>query len=501
MKKILTIILDGFGISEDVVGNAINKAGLKNFESFYNNNPHTLLEASGEKVGLDVNEFGNSEVGHTLIGAGRYIKQKRELVNDFLDKDYKENYKFNNIVEDINKTYHIVGLCSDGKVHADVEHFLKLYDILVEKGITNINFHLITDGRDTGACDAIKYIQMIEERIKEKNIGKIATICGRYYAMDRDDNIDRTSLYYNLLTQGIGVGIPSALSAIEACYKKGMTDEFIKPMITDVTTTIKDGDVIFWMNYRNDRAKQIIESFTNIAYNKFPIIVMQNLKVCSFMNVDLRLKTTSFIEKEEIKNPLGLYLSKLNLTQTRIAESEKFAHVTYFFDGGYNDEIKGCKKIEVASPNVATYDMQPEMSAVEVTKKVIENLQEDIDFILVNFANPDMVGHTGDLNATMKACSAVDICLGKIFEVAEENFYKIILLADHGNADRMIEPNGDICKTHTMAKVPFVINDPSIEMIKDGGTLINVAPTILKYMDIAIPLEMEETEILIKQEK
>ncbi len=498
MKKILTIIFDGFGMSDEVVGNAIKEANLKNFDAFYNEYPHTLLEASGPAVGLKENEFGNSEIGHTLIGAGRELKQNNQLITDFLNEGYKESEAYTKLLSERDKTFHIMGLCSDGMVHSDVLHFLKLYDLLVESGITKIYFHLITDGRDTLEKEAIKFINLVQNKIDEKNVGKIATVCGRYYAMDRDENFDRTKSYYNLVVNGIGVGALNVTKAIESSYNKGVTDEFLKPIITDGEATIKNGDVLIWMNYRVDRAKQIMGAFTTSKFSGFPINEFDDLSVYSFMEIDKKSKNNVFFQKEEIKNPLGLYLADLNLTQARISESEKIAHVSYFFDGGYNGKIEGCTRIEVPSPDVATYDLVPEMNAVVVTKKVIKAMQDDVDFILVNFANPDMVGHTGNLEATVKACMAVDVCLGKLLEVADENFYKVFLMADHGNADKMIELDGSPCKTHSMAKVPFVIRDKNVELIEEGGSLVNVAPTILKYMDIALPKEMQDTETLFK---
>ncbi len=497
MKKILTIILDGFGISEDIVGNAVKEADLKNFAELYKEYPHTLLDASGPKVGLMEDEFGNSEVGHTLIGAGREIKQNQTLVTDFLENDYKENENFSKLLEKKDKTFHIMGLCSDGKVHSNIEHILKLYDILVEENITKIYFHLITDGRDTKEKEALKFINMVTEKIKEKKVGFIATICGRYYAMDRDQNFDRTKTYYNLVTKSIGIGSTNIEESINKSYEKGITDEFVKPIVTDVSGKIKDGDILLWVNYRADRSKQIINSLSNVKFDGFPMQIMPNLEVYSFMPIDSKFKNFYFFEKPEINNSLGIYLSDLGLTQARISETEKIAHVSYFFDGGYGGRIENCTKYEIPSPNVSTYDLKPEMSCIEVTRKVIKAMESDLDFILVNFANPDMVGHTGNMEATVKACMAVDLCLGKILEVADDNFYKVVLLADHGNADKMIELDGTPCKTHSMAKVPFIIKDKNIEL-KNEGTLINVAPTILEYMNIAIPKEMQETESLLK---
>ncbi len=497
MKKILTIIFDGFGVREEENGNAIKHANMQNFETLLKEYPNTKLNASEEYVGLKNGQFGNSEVGHMTIGAGRLIKQNEVKVTDFLSKEYELNDKFNDLLKEKDKNFHLVGLCSDGAVHSNIEHFLKLYELLVKNEITSIHFHLITDGRDTNVNAGIDHIKMIEDKIKEYKVGDIATICGRYYAMDRDDNYDRTKIYYDLITKGIGIGALDPKKAIQSSYDKEITDEFIKPIIINLNNVIKDNDIVIWMNYRKDRATQILNALSNQDYDNFKTKPMPNLKVFSFLPTLNSHKVINFIEDEIVTNPLGIYLSNLGITQARIAESEKYPHVTYFFDGGYEGKIDKCTKIEIPSPNVETYDKVPEMSAIEVTKKVISAMKSDIDFILVNYANPDMVGHTGDMDATVKACMALDICLGKLLEEADDNFYKVILLADHGNADYMHDENGNICTTHTTAKVPFIIKDTSITL-KDGGDLTMVAPTILHYMDIAVPSEMKETEVLIK---
>ncbi len=494
MKKILTIIFDGFGIREEENGNAIKRAEMKNFEDLWKNYPHSLLEASGKYVGLSDDQFGNSEVGHLTIGAGRLVKQNETIVTDFLKDGYLENENFNKMLLEKDKHFHIMGLASDGNVHANINHFLKLYNILVKNDIKNIHFHLITDGRDTNVHSSVKYISMIEDAINENNIGDITSICGRYYAMDRDDNLDRTKVYYDLLTKGIGIGALDPKKTIESFYEKGITDEFIKPIIVNINNKIKNGDNIIWMNYRADRAKQILNSFTENNVNGFDF---SNCKMFSFLPVDENIKTISFDKHSDVDNSLGIYLSKLGLTQARVSESEKYPHVTYFFDGGYNGVIENCNKYEVSSPDVPTYDLKPEMSAVGVTKKVCQLMEEDYDFILVNFANPDMVGHTGNFEATVKACMTLDVCLGKLIESADDNFYKIILLSDHGNADTMIDEKGVICTTHTTTKVPFVIKDSQVDL-KQEGDLTMVAPTILTYMDIALPKEMSNTDTLLK---
>ena len=497
MKKILTIIFDGFGIRDEEKGNAVKAANMQNFDNLWKNYPHALLDASEEAVGLNVGQPGNSEVGHMTIGAGRILKQPEILVNEFLENPDLEDKNVSKLLSLKDKDIHIMGLCSDGNIHAGVDDFINMYKFLVNNGFTKIHFHIITDGRDTKVNEAFKYIKMVQDEItKNNNVGEIASVCGRYYAMDRDENWARTKVYYDLVVNGVGVNTLDVQKSINNSYEKNITDEFIKPIKTS-NSLVKNGDVLIWMNYRADRSKQILSTLVNFdTFDAFLVKDMSDLTVFSFFEIDKKIKTNTLVKKIEIKHPLGLYLSELDFTQARIAESEKYAHVTYFFDGGYDGKIEKCDKFHIASPAVATYDLKPEMSCVEVTKKVISAMNSDYDFILVNFANPDMVGHTGNMEAATKACMAIDLCLGKILERADDNFYKVILLADHGNADTMINSDGSICTTHTTSKVPFIIVDNKIKL-KESGSLVNVAPTILDYMDIAIPEEMKETDSLL----
>lgn len=499
MRKILTVILDGFGYREEEFGNAIKLADTKNFDRLWADYPHTTLNASEEYVGLNPGEFGNSEIGHMTIGAGRKITQHGPLINEFLKTNEKNNEKFNEFLKLAQeKTVHIMGLFSDGKVHTDLEHFFKMYDILKENNAKQIHFHLITDGRDTKINAGVNYIKELEERIKDDAQADIGSLCGRYYAMDRDTNYDRTKVYYDLITKGIGIKASNATDGILSLYKKNVTDEFLYPIIINENSLIKDGDIILWMNYRSDRGKQILRSLTKPDFNEFPTYKFTNLQVFSFFELEKEIPTINFLEDINVTNPLGRYLSTLGINQSRIAETEKYAHVTYFFDGMYNGKIEKCDKILIPSPKVETYDLKPEMSAAEVTKKTINAMEKDVDFILVNFANPDMVGHTGKLEAAMKAVTMVDVCLQRLYEVAEENFYTMFILADHGNADIMIDEFNNPVTTHTTSKVPFIITDTNVHL-KNGGDLTNVAPTILEYMDIALPEEMEATESLISQ--
>lgn len=501
MKKILTIILDGFGYRLEKHGNAILEADPKNFNHLWSHYPHSLLWASEEPIGLLKGQFGNSEVGHMTIGAGRKLSQDIDQIHEFLDNELEENEKYQTLLKNTkekNSAVHIMGLFSDGLVHSDMQHFLKFYEHLVGDGIKKIYFHLITDGRDTKTTDAYKYIKILEEKIEELGVGNIATLCGRFYAMDRDNKFDRTKTYYDLITKGTGACVRKVESALNTCYKKKITDEFLPPIVVSSKGIIEDGDAIIWMNYRTDRAKQILDSLTNKAYNNYPVVSYSDLDVYTFVPIDKKIKTISFLEEKIVENPLGIYLSKLGLTQARIAETEKYAHVTYFFDGEYEGSIENCTKVLVPSLKVKTYDQDPRMSAVEVTKKTIACMERDVDFILVNFANPDMVGHTGNFEAAVKAIMTVDVCLGKLLEEAENNFYKVIVTADHGNADIMLDEENNPVTTHTLSKVPFIIVDHNVNL-KNEGDLTNIAPTILDYMDIMKPKEMKDSESLISK--
>jgi len=502
MKKVLTIVLDGFGYREEKHGNAIWDADPKNFLNLWNKYPHSLLWASEEPIGLLPGQFGNSEVGHMTIGAGRKLKQNIHRINEYLE-NMADDEKYQQLLERVQtggKAIHIMGLFSDGLVHSDFNHFFKFYDRLVSDGVTSIYFHLITDGRDTKTMEAYKYIRLLQKKIEKTNVGSIATICGRYYAMDRDNKLDRTKMYYDLVARGIGYASENLKETLALFYKKKITDEFLQPILLDKNGIIKDGDTVVWMNWRTDRAKQILDPLTHPDYNQFSTVVYNDLAVYSFVSIDKKIPTIAFLEDEKVENPLGIYLSKLGLTQARVAETEKYAHVTYFFDGEYNGTIENCAKVLVPSLKVKTYDLDPRMSAVEVTKKTVACMEKDIDFILVNFANPDMVGHTGNYDAAIKAVMTVDVCLGKLLEEAENNFYKVIVTADHGNIDTMLDDGNHPVTTHSLAKVPFIIVDHSIEM-KAEGDLTNIAPTILEYMDIAKPKEMKETESLFVKTK
>jgi 2,3-bisphosphoglycerate-independent phosphoglycerate mutase len=502
MKKILTIILDGFGVREEEHGNAIAQAKMPCFKSLWKDFPHSILEASGHYVGLPDGQFGNSEVCHEVIGLGKKITQKITIINDEIDsKKICDNQFFNDMIEYVNSnhsTLHLMGLLSDGGVHSHISYMLKLIPILKEKGIKKVVFHVITDGRDTGRKTSIKYINKMKETLLENNLGIIGSICGRYYAMDRDNKWERTKKYYDLVIDGSGLNIINYETAIKNCYLRDITDEFLPPMLLTKDGIIKENDAIFWLNFRPDRARQIMNSFTNTDFNEFFQQKVGKFKVWMMFKQDDTPKCNYILEhnKDESLYPIGKYFSDLKLSQARIAETEKYAHVTTFFNAELSKQYPFCDNFLVPSPKVATYDLTPKMSAGEVTKNVIKCLDKDYDFILVNYANPDMLGHTGNLNATIEGLEYIDGCLKDVVNAAIDNFYTVIILADHGNCDEMLDENDEVITTHSLYPVPFIILDKHIQL-KEHGDLTMVAPTILKVMDIAIPKEMKESKNLI----
>lgn len=495
MKKVLTIILDGFGIRNDVNSNAIKSAKLPNFDNLWNKYSHSLLEASGRAVGLEKGQMGNSEVGHLTIGAGRLIKQNFMQIEDmFKNDELKDNKSYLDLISYVKEhdcPLHLMVLCSDGGIHSHIKFILKMIDKLHEDQIDKVYLHAITDGRDTDTMVCMNYLSELADKLKEYKMGKIVSVCGRYYAMDRDKKWDRTKLYSDLVTLGVGTYTNDLNKTINLLYKKNITDEFIPPILLDRNCLIKDDNALLWLNYRPDRAKQILQVLTDQTFNIYETPKLSGLKTYTIYEIPEAKRSKHFLDHVTVNNALGVYLSDLGLTQARIAETEKYAHVTYFFDGGNDIKLQGCDRFLIPSPKVATYDMKPEMSAVEVTKQVLKCMDRDYDYILVNFANPDMVGHTGNMQATIKAVEVVDYCLGKIYESSQDNFYTLFILGDHGNADYMIDKEGNPVTTHSLSPVPFIVTDEKVNVV--NGNLTNVAPTILKYMDISLPKEMQDT--------
>ncbi len=498
MSKALLVILDGYGIADDDNVSAIAKANTPFFDSLIANYPNSKLSASGEAVGLPNGQFGNSEVGHLNIGAGRIVWQELSRIN----KSIREGDFFTNeiLTEAVDKAkskgyIHIFGLFSDGGVHSHNEHLFAFLRLCKQKGLKQVYVHAFTDGRDTAPHSGINYAREFEKKAAQIGIGKIASIVGRYYAMDRDNRWERTQKAYDLLTKGVGDSYSSAEEAFEKNYSDKITDEFLNPSILDQSpdSRIKQDDVVVFYNIRGDRARQITRAFTIPGFNDFDIIPDLNLHYASFTQYDVTFKNVKVAYPPvNLKNTLGEVVASKGLKQLRIAETEKYPHVTYFFNGGIEEPNSGEERIMVQSPKVPTYDLQPEMSAPEVGDKLCEALKsEKFELAILNFANPDMVGHTGVFEAAVKAVEAVDIQLERVVTNALKHDYSVIVIADHGNADRMYESDGSPHTAHTTAPVPFILvsKNTTYTAVKDG-ILADVAPSLLKLLNIEKPEEM-----------
>lgn len=501
MKKIILVILDGLGIRNEKKGNAVRLATTPVLDKLYAEFPHASLEASGTVVGLPKGQMGNSEVGHMTIGSGRTIKQPLVVINDEIkSKKIFENEVLLETIEHVNSNnsaLHVVGLLSDGGVHSSITHAYAILALAKLKKVNRVYFHFFTDGRDSSPVSGKKFVKEFASKMNKLNLGQIATICGRYYGMDRDNRWDRTKKAYDMLTDGIGNSFRTAEGCLEKHYKNGVTDEFISPSVMVPEGIIQDNDGIIFFNFRPDRVRQMLDAFTKKGFKEFPVKEYENLKICTLFNVYKGVDAA--LNMQEVKNTFGSYLDSLDFKQARVAETEKYAHVTYFFDGGKELKLKNCDRFLIPSPKVATYDMKPEMSAGEVAECVINLLEEDYDFILVNFANPDMVGHTGSLDAAIKAVETADLCLGKIVELAGTHFYDVVVTADHGNAEYMLDRFNNVITTHTTNPVPFIICNNKYE-IKKEGAISDIVPTLIDMYQIKKPNEMTG-ESLIKEKK
>ena len=491
MKPILLCILDGVGIREEEKGNAFKMANKPNFDYLWNNYPHSLLEASGELVGLPEGQMGNSEVGHMNIGAGRIVYQPLQLINEKIkNHEFFENNKFKEIFDHVNENnsnLHLFGLLSDGGIHSHINHLLALIDCALENNVKNIYLHMFLDGRDTLPNSALKYLDILDEKIKNLPNVKLATIAGRFYAMDRDNRWERIKLAYDAIVNGIGVEKNNYKEAIEFSYANNELDEFVKPTIFDKNGIVKENDGLILFNFRPDRGRELFSALTNPKFVGFERELVNNLKLVTMMPLSNEVISKPAFTNQQLDNTLGEYLANNKLKQLRIAETEKYAHVTYFFDGGIEKELDGCKRELIPSPKVATYDLQPEMSAKEITDKLLKQIEE-YDVVILNFANGDMVGHTGVIDAAIKAVETVDSCLGKIMKKMDEIGGTLIVTADHGNCDWMLDENDNVITSHSTYPVPFIINRKNIEL-KDGK-LADIAPTIIELLDLPKPLEM-----------
>ena len=503
-KKVILMILDGWGNSSDPYVSAINFAKTPFIDSLYSNYANASLRTDGLNVGLPEGQMGNSEVGHMNLGAGRIVYQDLVKINlSIKNKTISDNPVLKNAISYAkfnDKLIHLVGLVSDGGVHSHIDHLYGLIDVLEENNIKNGFIHAFTDGRDVDPKSGLEFISSLKEKIKNTNI-RIATICGRYYSMDRDKRWERIKLAYDALVNGIGLKSNNLISTIKESYNKGITDEFLKPIIATnehdkPLTKIKDGDVVLFFNFRTDRGRQLTQALSQC---NFPAQNMSSIKLhyVTMTNYDQSFNNVGVIfDKENLNKTLGEVLENHNKRQIRIAETEKYPHVTYFFSGGREKPFKGEKRILRNSPEVATYNLKPEMSAYELSKALIPELKsKSADFVCLNFANGDMVGHTGDMKAAIKACEVVDECVEEVVNCAIKNDYVILLIADHGNCETMINNDGSPNTAHTTNPVPVILIDKDFRKIKNG-ILADIAPTILKLMGIDKPKEMTQNSLI-----
>jgi 2,3-bisphosphoglycerate-independent phosphoglycerate mutase len=508
-SPVALIILDGFALRGERMGNAVAQANKPNFERYWNKYPHSTLQASGEAVGLPEGQMGNSEVGHLNIGAGRIVYQSLTRVNVAIrEGEFEKNQTFLDAInhaKENNKALHLFGLLSDGGVHSHIHHLYALLKLAADEGLKKVYIHGFLDGRDVGPKTAEKYIKEAQEKMKEYGVGEFATISGRYYSMDRDKRWDRVEKSYRAMVYGDGPSYSDPLDLVEDNYKNGIFDEFVIPSVItqengEPVATIEDNDSVIFYNFRPDRAIQISNTFTNKDFRSFdrgpghP----QNLHFVCFTHFSETVDGYVAFKPNNLDNTIGEVLAQNNLKQLRIAETEKYPHVTFFMSGGREEKFPGEERILINSPKVATYDLQPEMSAYEVTDALLKEIEADnFDAIILNFANPDMVGHSGMLEPTMKAIETVDECLGRIVDLIIQKGGHAIITADHGNADEVVTLEGNPMTAHTTNPVPVIVTKEGDELREDG-ILADLAPTMLDLLGVEKPVEMTGTTILKK---
>ena len=502
-KPLILIIMDGFGIAPKE-GNAIAAAKKPNLDRLFAENPHTQIGASGLNVGLPDGQMGNSEVGHTNMGAGRIVYQElTNITRHIEDGSFFENPAFMKAVENCkahDSALHVFGLCSDGGVHSHNTHIYALFELAKRAGLTKVYYHAFLDGRDVPPTSGKDYVVQMDEKLQEIGVGKIATVAGRYYAMDRDKNWNRVEKAYAAIVYGEGNRAATAEEAVQNSYDNGVTDEFVVPVVVDPEGTVKPHDSIIFANFRPDRARQITRAFVDPDFDGFerrngffPVTYITMAQYDATMpNVEVAYPP------EVLVNTLGEYISKQGMQQLRIAETEKYAHVTFFFNSGVEKQYPGEDRILVNSPKVATYDLQPEMSEPEVTEKLVDAIHSGkYDMIILNYANCDMVGHTGVFEAAVKAVEAVDDGVGKVTKAIADMGGVALITADHGNADKMVDEDGKPFTAHTTNPVPFcVVGYPC--KLREGGCLADIAPTMLQIMGLPQPAEMTGKSLIVE---
>ena len=507
-KLTMLMILDGFGENKEEKANAVKLANTPNIDKLMKTCPTTDIHTSGLDVGLPEGQMGNSEVGHTNIGAGRIVYQELTRITKSIEEgDFFTNEEFIAAIENCkkyNSKLHIMGLLSNGGVHSHIRHLFGLLELAKRRDFEDVYVHCFMDGRDTAPSSGESFISELEEKMKEKGVGKIATITGRFYAMDRDKRWQRVEKEYNALVRGEGEKATSTIGAVESSYQKEIFDEFIEPTVivngeTPVATIGKHDSVIFF-NYRPDRAREITRTLVDKEFNEFEVEKDLDLYYVCMTSYDETMPNVHIaFKKEELKNTFGEYISKHGLTQLRIAETEKYAHVTFFFNGGEEKQYPGEDRILVPSPKVETYDLKPEMSAYEVTDKVVEAINsKKYDCIILNYANPDMVGHTGVLEAAIKAIETIDECVGRVIEAVNNQDGVLLITADHGNAEQMIDyKTGEPHTAHTTNPVPLILVGMENAKLREGR-LADLAPTMLDIMNLEKPAEMTGESLIIK---
>lgn len=508
-SPVVLIILDGFALRGERMGNAVAQSKKPNFDRFWNSYPHAQLTASGEAVGLPEGQMGNSEVGHLNIGAGRIVYQSLTRVNvSIREGEFERNETFLNAINHVKEkgtNLHLFGLLSDGGVHSHIQHLFALLKLAAQEGVNNVYVHAFLDGRDVAPQSAGDFIKQAEEKMKEYGVGQFATISGRYYSMDRDKRWERVEKSYRAMVYGEGPAYSNAMDVVEDSYNNGIFDEFVLPSVLkkengEPVATISDNDAVIFYNFRPDRAIQISNTFTNKDFRSFDRGDQhpQHLNFVCLTHFSETVDGYVAFEPTNLDNTLGEVLSQNNLSQLRIAETEKYPHVTFFMSGGREAEFPGEKRILINSPKVATYDLQPEMSAYEVTDALVKEIEEDnFDAIILNFANPDMVGHSGMLEPTIKAIETVDECLGRIVDLIIKKGGTAIITADHGNADEVVTLEGNPMTAHTTNPVPVIVTKEGIELREDG-ILGDLAPTMLELLNVAQPAEMTGKTLLKK---
>ena len=500
-KLTMLMILDGFGINEKEEGNGVKQANIPHLNEILTKNPNTIIHTSGLEVGLPEGQMGNSEVGHTNIGAGRIVYQDlAKITKAIQDGDFFSKTEFVKAIENCkanNSKLHLMGLLSDGGVHSHNRHLYGLLELAKRKDFEAVYVHCFMDGRDTPPASGESYITELEEKMQEKGVGQIATLSGRFYAMDRDKRWERVSEAYNAMVNGVGEKATSAISAIEESYQKEVFDEFVKPTVItnkngEPVAKIEEGDSIIFFNFRPDRAREITRSIVDKEFDGFETKKINTYFVCMTPYDETMPNVEVAYRKEEIRNTFGEYISRRGLKQLRIAETEKYAHVTFFFNGGEEKQYEGEDRILVPSPKVETYDLKPEMSAYEVCDKAVEAIKsEKYDSIILNFANPDMVGHTGNTDAVVKALEAIDECVNRIVNAVNEVNGTLLITADHGNCEQMVDyKTGEPQTAHTTNPVPLaIVGLPTNKKIREG-CLADLAPTMLDIMGLEKPDEM-----------